>query len=142
MVWRKILRALLSPLAANRWRTGSLFGFAIWCILLRYGDLGVLLTVYSMPVGIALFAMGPLEFIPDSWFWVNAFVNGMISLFFQGSLIFIWVTLSFELSLSKRVGGVFIVLCMVLQVIIMSWIKRRMIHSYLRKKSEQRNRSQ
>lgn len=142
MNWRKIVKALFLPLTTNRWRTGSLCGFAIWCILLRYGDLGMLLTVYSMPFGIILFVMGPSEFIPDNWWRVNAFVNEMIGLFFQGSLIFIWAVLSFELSLSKYARGAFIVLCMALQLIIMSWIKRRMIRSYLRKKSEQRNRSQ
>ncbi|WP_336331426.1 hypothetical protein [Pseudomonas putida] len=142
MVRRKRLKALLSPLTTNRWRTGALLGFAIWCILLRYGDLGMLLTVFSMPFGIALFAMGPLEFMPDGWFLANSFLSAMTGLFFQGSLMLIWGALAFELPLSQDARTVFVVLCIALQVIIIGWIQRRMMRSYIRKRSEQRNRSQ
>ncbi|WP_085678215.1 MULTISPECIES: hypothetical protein [unclassified Pseudomonas] len=142
MAWRKILETLLSPLTTNLWRTGALIGFATWCILLRYGDLGMLLTVFSMPFGIALFAMGPLEFLPDRWFWVDSFLSTMTGLFFQGSLMLIWGVLAFELPLSQYARTAFVVLCLALQVIIIGWIQRRMMRSYIRKRSEQQNRAQ
>lgn len=128
------MKALLSPLARNRWRTGSLLGFAIWCILLRYEDLGMLLTVFSIPFGIALFAMGPVEFIPDRWFWLDHFLAALMSLFFQGSLMLVWGVLAFELPLSQYARTAFVLLCIALQVIIIGWIQRRMMmRSYIRK---------
>jgi hypothetical protein len=142
MGWRKRVKVLLSPLMTNRWRTVALVGFAVWCVLLRYVDLGTLLVVFSMPFGIVLFCMGPLEFVPKSWSRFNFFVASMMSLFFQGSLMFLWIALSFELPWSKAARGVFIVLCIALQVIIISWIQRRTMRSYIRKRSEQCNRAQ
>ncbi|MCI0914666.1 hypothetical protein [Pseudomonas putida] len=142
MVRRNRLKALFSRLTTNRWRTGSLLGFVAWCSLLRYGDLGMLPTVLSMPFGIALFAMGPLEFLPDRWFWVDSFLSAVTGLFFQGSLMLIWGVLAFELTLSQYARTAFVVLCIVLQVIIIGWIQRRMMRSYIRKRSEQRNRAQ
>lgn len=142
MAWRKALEALLSPLTTNLWRTGACLGFATWCVLLRYGDMGMLLTVFSVPFGIALFAMGPLEFLPHRWFWVGYFLSAMTSLFFQGSLMLIWGLLAFELQLSQHARTAFVVLCTALQVIIIGWIQRRMMRSYIRKRSQQRNRAQ
>jgi len=136
MGWRKKVKALLSPLTTNRLRTVASVGFAVWCVLLRYGELGTLLVVFSMPFGIVIFCMGPLEFIPERRSRVNFFVAAMMSLLFQVSLMFLWVALSFELPLSKAARGIFIVLCIALQVIIISWIQRRMMRSYIRKRSE------
>ncbi|QHG64315.2 hypothetical protein [Pseudomonas putida] len=95
-----------------------------------------------MPFGIAFFAMGPLEFMPDRWFLANSFLSAMTGLFFQGSLMLIWGVLAFEFSLSQYARTAFVVICIALQVIIIGWIKRRMMRSYIRKRSEQQNRSQ
>lgn len=93
----------------------------------------MLLTVFSIPFGIALFAMGPVEFIPDRWFWLDHLLAALMSLFFQGSLMLVWGVLAFELPLSQYARTAFVLLCIGLQVIIISWIQRRMMRSYIRK---------
>lgn len=87
-------------------------------------------------------AFALLEFMPDGWFLANSFLSAMTGLFFQGSLMLIWGALAFKLPLSQDARTVFVVLCIALQVIIIGWIQRRMMRSYIRKRSEQRNRSQ
>lgn len=125
MGWRKRAEGFYSRMTPMRCRVAALGGLVIWVLFLRYADPGPLLIAFTMPFGILLICMGPLEFIPEHWFRINFIVSAMMSLFFQGSLMFLGVALSFELPVSKGARLVFILLFWTLQAILYSWAQRR-----------------
>ncbi|MNJ30891.1 hypothetical protein D3C77_255040 [compost metagenome] len=131
---RKRAEVFRSRLTRTHVRIAVFLGIAIWIAFLRLYP-GSLLIAFSMPFGIALICMGPLELIPDHWYRINFFVNTMMSLFFQGSVMFLGVALSFELPWSKDARLGFVLCWFALQTIIYSWARRRMLLSHARKQN-------
>lgn len=131
MDFRKRAKVFRARLTRTHVRIAAFIGVAIWIAFLRLHP-GPVLIALSMPFGIALICMGPLELIPAHWHRINFFVSTIMSLLFQGSVMFLGVVLSFGLPWSKdgRLGFVF---CwFALQIIIYSWARRRMLRSYAR----------
>ncbi|KJK07707.1 hypothetical protein D3C81_680060 [compost metagenome] len=130
-LWEPV-RAFVSRLAATKTRTASFAGLAIWIVFLRYGEPSASLVTFSMPLGIALIAMGPLELIPDHWYRLNFFVNAMATCLFFASMMFAVVAIAFELPLSKSEGSIFCLVCWALLLVafhsVLPWMKRSPFH--------------
>lgn len=110
-----------SPTAAFVW-------LAIWIAILRYGDPSASFIMYSVPFGIALIALGPLELLPEQWPRLNFLVNALASGFFFVSIMFAGVALSYEMPLENGGRTTFCLGFWALQLFILHkaepWIKQ------------------
>ncbi len=104
----------------------------VWVACLRYMDLSACSIIVSVPVGIVLFALGPLELIPPHWYRLNHLVNALATAAFFVSIMFAAVAVSFELPWEKGARGAFFIVFWIVQLVvfykIQPWMKRSGFH--------------
>ncbi len=112
----------------TRSRTAAFLWLAIWIAVLRYGDLSGSLIAYLVPFGFVLFALGPLELLPQHWHRLNFLANGLTSGFFFASIMFAGAVLSYEVPMESDARAAFCLSFWALQLFIFhkadAWIKQ------------------
>lgn len=126
------LRALSVRVTPTRSRTAACLWLVVGVMALRYAEPSASLIMYTVPLGIILFALGPLELLPKSWPRLNFLMNAMATSFFFGSLMFATVALSYEMPLEKGARTVFCLSGWAIELLVfhkaLPWIKKSPFH--------------
>ncbi|WP_296268360.1 hypothetical protein [Pseudomonas sp. UBA6562] len=134
----RLIEKLRRTLTDNPSRTVAWVGFALWIACLHHGGMSLLWAMVSMPLGIALLAVGPLEGLPARWKMFNWFVNAMTTMAFVLSIMFAIAAVSFELPWGKSGRTVFLLGGWAVEIALLHALRPRMRRSMLYRLSEDR----
>ncbi|WP_312934760.1 hypothetical protein [Pseudomonas sp.] len=106
--------------------------FVLWLLTLRYAEPSASLIIYMLPLGIVLFALGPLDLLPERWPTLNFCMNAIATGLFFVSLMFATAALSFELPWEKGARTVFCFSGWAIELFVfhkaLPWIKKSPFH--------------